>query len=138
MSATLTPERKRALIEAAREVRQRAYCPYSGFAVGAALLDTSGEVHLGVNVENAAYPVGVCAERSAISNAVTRGRREFVALALVTAAPVPVTPCGMCRQALAEFGNDLVLLMAAPQGDVVEERDLREVLPFQFDPKHLE
>ena len=124
------------LVEAARAVRKNAYCPYSHFAVGAALLDDAGHVHVGVNVENASYPVGVCAERSAISIAVSAGSTRFVALAVVTAASEAVAPCGMCRQALAEFAPDLVLLMAPPDGPWIERR-LSEVLPFQFQPEHL-
>lgn len=124
------------LVAAARDIRERAYCPYSGFAVGAALLDDQGNIHCGVNVENASYPVGVCAERSALSVAVTAGARRFVAMALVTSAPIPVTPCGMCRQALAEFGSDLLLLLSAPTGGW-NEQILKDALPYQFDPAHL-
>ena len=125
-----------ALVQAAREVRHNAYAPYSGFAVGAALLDEEGQVHLGANVENASYPVGVCAERSALSVAISTGARQFRALALVTAAPVPVGPCGMCRQALAEFG-DFPLILAPPEG-AHTVTSVGALLPAQFDPSHLE
>ena len=120
------------LVAAAREVRANAYCPYSNFQVGAALLTADGAVFVGANVENAAYPVGVCAERSAISVAISSGAREFVACAVITSAPVPVSPCGMCRQALAEFGN-MTIVMAAPEGDY-RITPLSALLPEQFDP----
>ena len=122
-----------ALVEAARAIRKNAYCPYSNFAVGSALLDTDGGVHLGVNVENAAYPVGLCSERVALGNAVTTGVTSFVAIALVTAAPNPVAPCGMCRQALLEFAPDLTLYLAAPEGDWIETR-LSDIHRMQLDP----
>jgi cytidine deaminase len=125
-----------ALLQAARDVRKNSYSPYSGFAVGAALLDAQGRVHCGVNMENASYPVGVCAERSALCIAISAGAREFVAMALVTAAPVPVGPCGMCRQALAEFG-DFELILAAPEGEPTHTT-VGALLPAQFDPSHLE
>ncbi len=132
----LTDAQRTELVQAALDVRANAYCPYSNFAVGAALLDTSGGIHRGVNVENASYPVGVCAERSAICNAITAGATEFVAVALVTQVPHPIAPCGMCRQALSEFG-DLVVLMATPDG-AFEETVISELLPAQFDPSHLD
>lgn len=124
------------LIDAARAVRQHAYCPYSHFAVGAVLLDDAGRLHAGVNVENASYPVGVCAERAALGVAVSAGARRFTALALVTSASQAVAPCGMCRQALAEFAPDLLLILAPPEGPWIERR-LSDVLPFQFQPDHL-
>ena len=125
------------LVAAARDVRKHAWCPYSNFAVGAALRDTDGNSYLGVNVENASYPVGVCAERSAISTAITAGSRSFAAVAVVTPASEPVAPCGMCRQALAEFGRDIIVLMAGPTGDWTETT-IDALLPSQFDPAHLE
>lgn len=127
---------RQALVDAARDVRANAYCPYSDFSVGAALLDAQGRTHLGVNVENASYPVGVCAERSAISAAITAGSRDFRAIAVVTPAARAVAPCGMCRQALAEFGN-LIVLIATASGDF-EELRVSDLLPHQFDPSHLE
>ncbi|CAA9364133.1 MAG: Cytidine deaminase, partial [uncultured Chloroflexia bacterium] len=86
------------LLEAAREVRERAYAPYSNFFVGAAVLCSSGKVYAGCNVENAAYPVGICAERSALSAAIAAGERDVVRLVVVADSPRPVSPCGMCRQ----------------------------------------
>jgi len=122
------------LIEAAQRVRQHAYCPYSEFAVGAALLDDQGNVHVGVNVENASYPVGTCAERTAVCSAVTAGARSFVALALVTASEKSVAPCGMCRQALLEFAPTLPMILATPSGSW-QETTLDAILGMQLDPK---
>ena len=91
------------LIARAAAARTRAYAPYSGFAVGAALLTESGSVYEGVNVENASYPVGICAERAALAAAVSHGERRFAALAVIAASPDVCAPCGMCRQMLMEF-----------------------------------
>jgi cytidine deaminase len=99
------------LLERAKAARRNAYAPYSGFAVGAALAARSGEVYLGVNVENASYGVALCAERSALAAAVTAGEREFAALAVAGPDGEKTLPCGVCRQALAEFG-DLTIVFA--------------------------
>ena len=88
------------LIARAAAARARAYAPYSGFAVGAALLTESGSVYEGVNVENASYPVGICAERAALAAAVSHGERRFAALAVIADSPDVCAPCGMCRQIL--------------------------------------
>ena len=118
------------LVARAAEFRACAYAPYSGFAVGAALLAKSGRVYGGVNVENASYPVGICAERTAIAAAVTAGEREFEALAVIADSPEPCAPCGMCRQVLVEFPITRVIL-ANTAGDLrVLTPD--ELLPFAF------
>lgn len=116
------------LLAAARRVREKAYAPYSGFRVGAALLSRDGRVFTGVNVENASYPAGLCAERAALAAAVSAGARDFTALAVC--ADGPVTPCGFCRQALSEFG-DLDLLCAGPAGEARLYR-LSQLLPDAF------
>src|SRR3972149_3755316 len=105
---TLSDERKRTLVERARDARQWAYAPYSNYAVGAALLTASGKIYDGVNVENAAYPDSICAERTAAVKAVSEGEREFTALAVASANGG--TPCGSCRQFLSEFGLDTAIL----------------------------
>ena len=93
----------RELVAQALRFRENAYAPYSHFAVGAALLGRSGRVYGGVNVENASYPVGICAERAAIARAVADGERDFEALAVVADSPGVCVPCGMCRQMIAEL-----------------------------------
>ncbi len=120
-----------ALIAAARQIQARAHAPYSNFHVGAALLGTDGTVYLGVNVENASYPVGICAERSAIARAVTDGARTFRAVAVATDAPEPVMPCGMCAQNLLEFAPD-ILVVAVDKAGNVERATLREILPHGY------
>ena len=106
-----------ALIEAARVVRARAYVPYSRFAVGAAALTASGRVFLGCNVENAAYPACMCAERVALLSAYAAGEREIVALAVVADTPGPVSPCGTCRQVMLELAPRSTVLLANMRGE---------------------
>lgn len=118
------------LIDEARRVRERAYAPYSGFAVGAALLSADGAVYTGCNVESAAFGVSLCAERVALGRAVSEGRRMFLRLAVVAGGARPVVPCGACRQALAEFG-DLEVVAANLEGEVYRAR-LSELLPEPF------
>lgn len=132
----LTNEIRQSLIHAAQTARQWAYAPYSHYAVGAALLTVSGKVYDGVNVENAAYPTGICAERVAVFKAVSEGEREFVALAVVTANGG--SPCGSCRQVLAEFGLDMLILIADQQGELLSEMAVRELLPGAFGPEKLQ
>ena len=107
---SLTDKKRKQLISAASQVRARAYAPYSNYQVGAALLTKSGKIFTGVNVENAAYPDSICAERSAVFNAISAGELEFEAIAVVTRNGG--TPCGSCRQVLAEFGLDIKVLLA--------------------------
>jgi len=121
------------LIAAATEARTRAYAPYSGFLVGAALRTREGRIHVGVNVENASYPVGFCAERSAIAAAVSLGDRQFTEVAVVTDAVEPAAPCGICRQTLAEFGLHLGVTVVGRSGPAYR-MVLRELLPHAFTP----
>jgi cytidine deaminase len=131
----LTDELRQDLIQRAIEARQWAYAPYSGYLVGAALLADSGRVYTGVNVENAAYPAGTCAERTAVFKAVSEGERQFEAIAVVTANGG--TPCGSCRQVLAEFGLETVVLVADENGRLVLETDVAGLLPGAFRPDDL-
>ncbi|MEW6567388.1 MAG: cytidine deaminase [Chloroflexota bacterium] len=130
-----TPQQKGELIARAREARRNAYAPYSNYAVGAALLAQSGDVYIGVNVENAAYPVGMCAERTALFSAVAQGERAFRAIAVVTTDGG--TPCGSCRQALSEFGLETLVWIADGNGRVVAETTVGDLLPKAFGPANL-
>lgn len=132
---TLTDDEKKTLIQTAREARRWAYAPYSHYAVGAAVLTDSGRIYDGVNVENAAYPNGICAERVAVHKAVSEGERNFSAIAVVTLNGG--TPCGACRQVLAEFGSDTVVLLADEKGKLVQETSLSALLPGAFGPQDL-
>lgn len=119
------------LLEEARAVHESAYAPYSRFRVAAALEADDGRVFTGVNVENASHPVGVCAERVALGAAVTRGARSFRRLAVVAQGERPASPCGMCRQALAEFAPELEVWSSARQGGT-RRWSLAELLPEAF------
>ena len=132
---TLTDGKRQELIKAATQVREKAYAPYSNYQVGAALLTKTGKVFLGVNVENAAYPDTICAERSAVVNAVSAGEREFEAIAVATSNGG--TPCGSCRQVLSEFGLDIAVLLIDEKGNLVQQNSVRELLPGAFQPHDL-
>ncbi|MCC7130178.1 MAG: cytidine deaminase [Anaerolineae bacterium UTCFX2] len=123
------------LIQTALEARKWAYVPYSKYAVGAALLTSSGRIYDGVNIENAAYPVTICAERVAVFKAVSEGERQFAAIAVVTSNGG--APCGSCRQVLAEFGLDTRVLIAEEHGTLVRELSVSELLPGAFTPEYL-
>jgi cytidine deaminase len=120
------------LLRAAQDARKHAYAPYSKHAVGAALLTKSGDVISGANVENASYPVGMCAERTALFSAVAQGHRSFEAIAIVGPENTPLSPCGACRQALSEFGDDLRIIREG-----CDDVTLRELLPDAFGPRNL-
>ena len=124
------------LVGAARGARERAYAPYSGFLVGAAILADDGRVFTGVNVENASYPLSVCAERTAVQRGVAEGARRFSAVAVVASNDEPTWPCGGCRQVLLEFGADMVVVSEGLGGSRME-RPLRELLPDAFGPDKL-
>ena len=119
------------LIAAATEIRLRAHAPYSGFLVGAALESSSGEMFVGCNVENASYGLCVCAERNAVAAAVAAGVTDWQRLAVVVDVSSPVAPCGACRQVLAEFCEELDVLLVTTSGIRVETR-LSELLPRRF------
>ena len=120
------------LIGLANEARRHAYAPYSNYTVGAALRTKTGRVYSGVNVENAAYPTGICAERVAVFKAVSEGERDFEVIAVVT--DNGGSPCGACRQVLSEFGLDTVVLIADGDGKLSKETTVRNLLPEAFLP----
>jgi cytidine deaminase len=126
-----------ALSRAAREVRARAYAPYSGFTVGAALLAEDGRVFVGANVENASYGLCLCAERSAIGSAIAAGAARFRAIAIASPGDTPASPCGMCRQVLAEFPPSFPIRCYAERGEPIE-MDVAGALPGAFGPAVLE
>lgn len=132
---TISKQTRAKLIKAASKVRKLAYAPYSNYPVGAALLGKSGKLYNGVNVENAAYPDGICAERTAIFKAVSEGERQFKAIAIVS--ENGGSPCGSCRQVMAEFGLDIEVILADKDGNVTKETTLREILPGAFTPADL-
>ncbi len=131
----LTPEMRAQLVQLAAEARRRAYSPYSNYAVGAALLADSGKIYTGANVENAAYPTTMCAERVAVFTAAAQGERSFPAIAVVTSNAG--TPCGSCRQVLAEFGLDTMVIIADADGKIHQEMRVGDLLPGAFQPKDL-
>lgn len=132
----LTPDQRAELIRLALAMRQRAYCPYSGYQVGAALLAEDGALYGGCNVENASYGGTICAERTALVKAVSEGARRFSALAVATANGG--SPCGICRQALYEFAPDLHIILVDSSGAVRAEYRLRDLLPDGFGATFLE
>lgn len=131
------PEAEAALFAAAAAARARAYAPYSRFRVGAAVLDEHGGVHAGCNVENAAYPVGICAEASAIAAMVAAGGRSIRAILVLGEGAEPVTPCGACRQRIREFAQAATPVLVADPGGVRARFTLGALLPASFGPETL-
>jgi len=124
------------LLAAAWEARAGALCPFSKFAVGAAILDGAGRVWTGANVENASYTLGLCAERVALFYALAHGARDFQHVAIVTAAATPSSPCGACRQILFEFASNATITTAVADGQLLRT-SVRELLPHGFDASSL-
>jgi cytidine deaminase len=133
---TINPEMETQLVQSASHARGWAYAPYSKYAVGAALLTESGRIYDGVNVENAAYPSGMCAERVAIFKAVSEGERKFSAIAVVTSNGG--SPCGGCRQVMAEFGLDMQVIIVNAEGTVTQRCTVADLLPDAFTPDRLQ
>ena len=123
----------RELVKLANEVRERAYAPYSGFKVGAALLCADGTVFTGVNIENASFGPTICAERTAMFKAISEGHRDFVKIA-VTCDRAYCQPCGVCRQVMIEHAPDLEVLMGSLDGSF-KRTTIRELLPEAFEPE---
>jgi cytidine deaminase len=131
----VTQEQIEQLIQTARTYRDRAYAPYSHYQVGAALLGTDGTHYGGCNIENAAYPMCICAERTALVKAVSEGVKNFVAVAVVTRDGG--SPCGMCRQMMFEFAPDMLVIMADENGTILHQHTLRELLLLGFNADSL-
>lgn len=125
------------LLDAARDVRERAYAPYSKFKVGAAVRGASGQIYQGCNVENVAYPEGTCAEAGAIAAMIANGETEIIEVAVIADSSSPVPPCGGCRQKLAEFGrSDTPVLLATLSGETLATT-VGELLPGRFEMSHM-
>lgn len=128
---SLTPQRIRSLVAAAKKGQSRAYAPYSKFKVGAAILTAADKVYTGTNVENASYGLTICAERAALTRAISDGQQRFKAIVIVAPSPRP-TPCGACRQVLAEFGEmDVICVDSRKRGKRRTYR-LADLLPERF------
>jgi len=125
------------LASLAHEARQNAYAPYSKYLVGAALIDNRGKVHTGCNVENASYPAGLCAERTAIVKMISEGGKKIKEIVLVGSSEEPVFPCGMCLQVIQEFGPDCRVTSIDPKGKVFRQVALTDLFPFGFTPDKL-
>lgn len=126
----LSKEQKDKLVKDAAAAGRRAYAPYSRYHVGAALLTASGKTYTGANVENAAYPLSMCAESVAVFKAVSDGEVEFQAIAVVTRNGG--SPCGACREVLSEFGLETIVLIADESGDILSETSVNDLLPAAF------
>lgn len=126
------------LLKAATAVRENAYAPYSNFKVGAALKTPSGAVFSGCNVENVAYPEGTCAEAGAIAAMIAAGESEIAELCVIADSPTPVTPCGGCRQKIAEFSNGDVRVTMATTGGAEQVMTVADLLPGAFTPDHMD
>lgn len=129
-------EQKTELGKLAAEMRSRSYIPYSHYAVGAALLTKSGKIFTGCNIENAAYSVTVCAERTAMFKAISEGSRDFCAIAVATADGKGY-PCGSCRQVMAEFALDMEVFLCDAAGTITVETNVAHLLPGAFTPENL-
>ena len=127
-----------ALKQAALKIRENAYAPYSGFQVGVALMSSSGEIYTGVNVENAAYPEGTCAEAGAIARMIAAGDRKITAVYVVADGAEPVPPCGGCHQKLAEFSAPDVPVTMATISGIEKTLTVAQLLPGAFTPEHMD
>lgn len=132
----ISNEQKAELGKMAADMRRMSYIPYSHYAVGAALLTKSGKIYTGCNIENAAFPVSICAERTAIFKAVSEGEKEFDAIAIATE-DGDGYPCGSCRQVMAEFAMNMEVFLADADGKITVESSMKQLLPGAFTPQNL-
>lgn len=133
----LTEDLRQRLLAASLAARAHSHSPYSRYAVGAAVLDEQGRIHVGANIENAAYPQGWCAEATALGAMVMAGGRRAQAVLVTGPGPDIITPCGGCRQKLREFAGGELLIIAGDPGGIRQQWTLAELLPFSFGPDHL-
>ncbi len=138
----LTQNRQQEMLAVARQARAQAYAPYSGYRVGAAVLDDQGRIHAGCNVENAAYPEGLCAEAAALAAMVLAGSTRALAVLVVGSGGETgagwISPCGGCRQKLREFGGPDLIIVSANETVIGPRFTLAELLPASFGPDHLQ
>lgn len=127
----------RNMVRLALRAKKRAYAPYSRYRVGAAVMDTRGKLHTGCNVENASYPAGICAERTAIAKMVSRGGKEIRLIVVAASSEEPVFPCGMCLQVIREFAKDARVIALNGEGTLFQEETLSQLFPFAFSPEKL-
>jgi len=133
----MTPEFLQRLLEASLAARAHSHSPYSGYAVGAAVVDEHGRIHVGANIENAAYPQGWCAEASALTAMIMAGGKRATAVLVSGPGPEVITPCGGCRQKLREFAADDLVVIAGDPSGIKDQWTLGELLPHSFGPNHL-
>lgn len=125
------------LFKAALKARKAAYAPYSQYLVGCALLDSRGKMFTGCNVENASYPAGICAERTAVVKMISEGGKKIQKLLLIGSSEEPVLPCGVCRQVIQEFGSQCLVVSINPKGTFFREVLFKDIFPFGFTPDKL-
>ncbi len=133
----ISDQDKARLLQASLAARAHSHSPYSGYAVGAAILDEQGRVHAGANIENAAYPQGWCAEATALSAMVMAGGKQAVAVLVTGPGPEVITPCGGCRQKLREFAGPELEIIAGDPAGIKDQWTLEQLLPHSFGPDHL-
>ncbi|MBM4304608.1 MAG: cytidine deaminase [Deltaproteobacteria bacterium] len=133
---TSTQEEKNLILKAI-EAKKRAYAPYSNYSVGSALVDEKGRTYTGCNVENACYPAGLCAERTAIVKMVSEGGKKIKKIVVAASSEEPVFPCGMCLQVIQEFGSDCEVIAVNKTGKKIQKNLIRTLFPFAFDPEKL-
>ena len=123
------------LLKHASRVRKRAYAPYSKFLVGAVLVDEKGKIHTGCNVENASFTAGICAERAAIAKLVSRGAKQIKRVLVVTSSDEPALPCGVCLQAINEFGRNARVVAVNKRASKFCEYPMSALFPYSFNPE---
>lgn len=131
----LSDEKVKELIQIAQEIREKAYAPYSNYTVGTALLTKNGKIYTGVNIENASYPLSICAERTAMFKAISEGERDFDTIVIAT--KNGGSPCGACRQVMIEFAPEMTVITTDELGNISMLASVNEILPGAFNSKKL-